>query len=141
MALGTIRLSRSRDGQTRFKNNIVGFMTLFLMITFLICLSTWFSYDDYFRRAEFGSEHYLEAQGVIEDAHVESSGRSNPMYFRVGDRWFKLPYGHPQDCYPRSGELTKLDFAVTADNEHRGPPAHTIYRLQLKHGCRIGVWG
>jgi hypothetical protein len=92
-------------------------------------------------RRDLTSGHFMEIEGLIQDAHIEPGGRSNPMYFRVGEQWFALPYDHPQDCYPRDGEAIRAVFESLPDHVHRGPPAHDILIMQLPHGCRIPVWG
>lgn len=141
IGIATARLFHLESGRAKIRKNTVGLVGFFVMILFMISLSFWFSYDEYVRRSDLSSGRFLETQGVIEEAQIESSGRSNPMYFRIDNRWFKLPYGHPQDCYPHDGETAKLEFEAQADVKHRGAPAHTILRMQLTHTCRIGVWG
>jgi hypothetical protein len=139
--VGSVRLFRMASSPAQKRKHIGAAGLLFIIFGSLIALSLWVAISDYCLRADLNSGRYMEVEGVIEDAHIEAGARSNPMFFRVGERWFALPYGHPMDCYPHNAESVRLTFEPSADHAHAGPPAHDILIMQLTHACRIAVWG
>jgi hypothetical protein len=141
MLLGSVRIFRTTTDPSLKRKQIVGACVFFVSTGPAMAVSLWVVISDYRLRSDLTSEHFMETEGSIQDAHIEPGGRSNPMYFRVGERWFALPYDHPQDCYPRDGEAIRIVFEASANHVHRGPPAHDILIMQLLHGCRIPVWG
>ena len=123
------------------RRNIAGAIILFSMLTALIAVSSVAFFSQNHLRDELNSGDVMKIEGIIESAHIERGCRSNPMYFRVAEDWFKVPYSQPRDCFPHLGEQVRIEFEPSANIFHRGPPAHRVLKMQLTHGCRIAVWG
>lgn len=121
---------------------IVAGLVLVPLIIALAGLFLWGAAADYRDRSDLSAGRFSEAEGVVEAANFVNGSRSTTMYVRLGPRWFQVPYGHPQDCWPHVGEPIRLAFRPTEDRRMWfGLPAYTVLRMDLTHGCRIRVWG
>jgi hypothetical protein len=140
LLIGIVRSSTENHG-AQLRKSIVGLFALFASPIILFCLSVWSAYSNYALRSDLIAGRYLETEGFIEEARIEPSGKSISMYFRVGGRWFALPYQYPRSCYPHNGDPIKLVFEISADHPNSGAPAHDILRMQVTHPCSPFVWG
>jgi hypothetical protein len=117
-------------------------LVLTVMNAALAGIFLWSAAADYRDRSDLSAGRFSEVEGIIEGTNFVSGSRSTTMYIRLGQRWFKVPYGHPQDCWPRLGEQTRILFRSMDDGRlWLGLPAYTVLRMELTHDCRMGVWG
>jgi hypothetical protein len=141
MLVACARMFRRATGPAQRRQQLVGIAVLFGSLAFPIGLALWFVVSDYRLRADLNSGRIQEAEGLVDGGHIESSGRSNTMYFRIAELWFRVPFHFSPECFPHNGEPVKVAFEPVADVEHAGPLAHTILKMQLSHGCALPIWG
>jgi len=141
LSFGWVRMFRMAPDVSQKRKNIFAATVFFAVLGPLTALTLWFAISDYVLRADLNGGRFMETEGPINDAHIESSGRSNSMYFRIGERWFKLPFHYSPECFPQDGEPANVVFEPSADLKHSGPPAHTVLKMQLLHGCKLPMWG
>lgn len=135
LVLETAGMDRSEAGRMTVKARTPAIISLSLATGLAFIASIWWFYDEYRDRWDYASGRYLTVEGQVEEVRVEVRPRSSTVYFQVGKDWFKLPYNHPGNCYPREGEAVELDASETAGLLHQGPPAHAIYKLRLGRDC------
>jgi hypothetical protein len=139
MAFGTVIMFRSASGRAKLRKNPLGFVGLLAIISFSVALPSWSFFNLYRQRSDLVSGRFLETQGNIEDIYIVR-GRSPTMYFEIEDRWFRLPYSHPVNCFPPYGAFTDLKFEPQADLKFKELMAHKVLWMQLTSPCEQRVW-
>jgi hypothetical protein len=139
--VGTVRLARAVPGQSQKPPKPFAAAVVLVIFVAEIALSLWFMVSDHLLRADLNSGRFMETEGLIDGAHIEGTGRSKTMYFRIGDRWFELPFRYSPECYPHNGDVAKIAFESAANVKHAGPDAHVILRMQMTHACKLPIWG
>ena len=136
-----VRVVRMASGPSQRRKQLFGGAALFATFAFVTALPLGVAVSNFLLRADLNSGRFMETEGLIDGAHIELSGRRNTMYFKIGERWFELPYDYSPECFPHDGEPVKVAFESSADVKHAGPPAHTILRMQMTHGCELPIGG
>jgi hypothetical protein len=113
----SMRVIHMTSDRLRKRDQLIGAFSLCFASGSLMALSLWLAVSDYRHRSDLKFGHFVEVEGLIEDAHIEQAVHSaRHVFFRVGLRWFALPYDHPQDCFPHDGEPIKVAFEASADD-------------------------